>query len=87
MLKSSSQLLFTLRIRDIGSVSYSKNTTQDAELFTCMWGRPNFWYYFRYKKAGGNLVEILVRGAGHSVPSDQPDVAKFIMDAFIQEYK
>ncbi|XP_026726827.1 venom serine carboxypeptidase-like isoform X2 [Trichoplusia ni] len=40
-----------------------------------------------YKKAGGNLVEILVRGAGHSVPSDQPDVAKFIMDAFIQEYK
>ncbi|CAD0195936.1 unnamed protein product [Chrysodeixis includens] len=40
-----------------------------------------------YRKAGGNMVEILVRGAGHSVPSDQPDVAKFIYDAFIQDFK
>ncbi|KAJ8726586.1 hypothetical protein PYW07_001284 [Mythimna separata] len=40
-----------------------------------------------YKKAGGNFVEILIRNAGHAVPLDQPEVAKFMIDSFIQEYK
>lgn len=43
--------------------------------------------YFRYKKAGGNFVDILIRGAGHMVPLDQPEVAKFMIDSFIQEFK
>ncbi|CAB3230539.1 unnamed protein product [Arctia plantaginis] len=40
-----------------------------------------------YKKAGGNFIDILVRGAGHLVPADQPEVAKFIIDVFIDEFK
>ncbi|XP_075992661.1 venom serine carboxypeptidase-like isoform X2 [Anticarsia gemmatalis] len=40
-----------------------------------------------YRKAGGNFVEVLVRGAGHSVPADQPDVAKYLIDSFIEDFK
>nr|XP_021185927.2 venom serine carboxypeptidase [Helicoverpa armigera] len=40
-----------------------------------------------YRKAGGNFVDVLIRGAGHMVPVDQPDVAKFIIDSFIEEFK
>ncbi|KAF9804227.1 hypothetical protein SFRURICE_020655 [Spodoptera frugiperda] len=40
-----------------------------------------------YKKAGGNFEEVLIRGAGHMVPVDQPEVAKFMIDSFIQAYK
>ncbi|KAH9642767.1 hypothetical protein HF086_010420 [Spodoptera exigua] len=40
-----------------------------------------------YKKAGGNFVDVLIRGAGHMVPADQPEVAKFIIDSFIEEFK
>ncbi|KAG6450424.1 venom serine carboxypeptidase [Manduca sexta] len=40
-----------------------------------------------YKKSGGNFTEVLVRNAGHMVPVDQPEVAKFIIDRFIDEYK
>ncbi|XP_038209271.1 venom serine carboxypeptidase-like [Zerene cesonia] len=40
-----------------------------------------------YKKSGGNFAEVLIRRAGHMVPEEQPDVAKFIIDRFIEEYK
>ncbi|CAK1544219.1 unnamed protein product [Leptosia nina] len=40
-----------------------------------------------FKKSGGNFMDVLVRQAGHAVPIDQPEVAKFIVDRFIDEYK
>ncbi|XP_059058201.1 venom serine carboxypeptidase-like [Achroia grisella] len=39
-----------------------------------------------FKKYGGNFMEILIRGAGHMVPLEQPDVLKFIMDSFISQF-
>ncbi|CAH0405030.1 unnamed protein product [Chilo suppressalis] len=40
-----------------------------------------------YKRSGGNFVEVLIRHAGHMVPIEVPEVAKFIVDSFIMEYK
>ncbi|XP_049887362.1 vitellogenic carboxypeptidase-like isoform X2 [Pectinophora gossypiella] len=40
-----------------------------------------------YKKAGGNFVDIMIRGAGHMAPKDKPHVAKFIIDSFIQQFQ
>lgn len=49
--------------------------------------RPTGGPVVGYIKMGGNFIEILLRNAGHAVPQDQPEVTKFIMDAFIQNYK
>ncbi|CAG9784175.1 unnamed protein product [Diatraea saccharalis] len=40
-----------------------------------------------YKKSGGNFVEVVVRGAGHMVPAEEPEVLKFLLDAFIEDFK
>ncbi|XP_047514480.1 venom serine carboxypeptidase-like [Pieris napi] len=40
-----------------------------------------------FKKNGGNFADVLLRRAGHMVPSEQPEIAKFIIDKFILEYK
>ncbi|CAG4943797.1 unnamed protein product [Colias eurytheme] len=36
-----------------------------------------------YYKEGGNLLEVMVRGAGHMVPSDKPEAALAILNKFI----
>ncbi|XP_038209259.1 vitellogenic carboxypeptidase-like [Zerene cesonia] len=36
-----------------------------------------------YYKEAGNLLEVMVRGAGHMVPSDKPEAALVIIDKFI----
>ncbi|KAJ2953881.1 hypothetical protein O0L34_g1508 [Tuta absoluta] len=40
-----------------------------------------------FKKAGGNFMEVMIRGCGHMVPSEQPDFTKFIIDMFINMFK
>ncbi|XP_053614093.1 venom serine carboxypeptidase-like [Plodia interpunctella] len=36
-----------------------------------------------YKKSGGNLEEVLIRGGGHMVAVENPSVTKFVVDQFI----
>ncbi|KAG7311234.1 hypothetical protein JYU34_002266 [Plutella xylostella] len=40
-----------------------------------------------YIKHGDNLVEALIRLAGHAVPTDQPEAAKYLIDLFIDAFK
>lgn len=46
----------------------------------------NLCSVIRYKRTGGKFTDILIRNAGHMVPMDNPRVAKFMVDDFIQEY-
>ncbi|KAI5640693.1 serine carboxypeptidase domain-containing protein [Phthorimaea operculella] len=40
-----------------------------------------------FKKAGGNFMEIMIRGCGHMAPSEEPEFTKFIMDMFVNTFK
>ncbi|CAB3245653.1 unnamed protein product [Arctia plantaginis] len=40
-----------------------------------------------YVKASGNFMDVMVRNAGHMVPTDQPRAAKQIIDMFINKFK
>ncbi|CAB3249290.1 unnamed protein product [Arctia plantaginis] len=40
-----------------------------------------------FVKASGNFMDVMVRGAGHMVPADQPRAAKQVIDMFIKKFK
>uniref|UniRef100_A0A2A4JP90 Carboxypeptidase n=1 Tax=Heliothis virescens TaxID=7102 RepID=A0A2A4JP90_HELVI len=42
---------------------------------------------YAYVKEYGNFMDVMVRGAGHMVPSDQPRAAKLMIDRFINKFK
>ncbi|XP_028155892.1 venom serine carboxypeptidase-like [Ostrinia furnacalis] len=46
------------------------------------------WYHNErlagYYKTAGNLTEVMIRGAGHMVPADQPAAALGLISAFVQ---
>ncbi|KAL0849531.1 hypothetical protein ABMA28_013801 [Loxostege sticticalis] len=39
-----------------------------------------------YRRSGGNLVDILIRKTGHIVPRDQPEVFRFVLNTFVEEF-
>ncbi|KAL4712950.1 hypothetical protein ACJJTC_012020 [Scirpophaga incertulas] len=47
------------------------------------------WYHdgiiAGYVRKGGNLMEVMVRGAGHMVPSDKPAAAYALISAFVRD--
>nr|XP_049704556.1 probable serine carboxypeptidase CPVL isoform X1 [Helicoverpa armigera] len=42
---------------------------------------------YAFTKEFGNFLDVVVRGAGHMVPSDQPRAAKLLIDRFINKFK